>query len=301
MSCERKCIVDVGSNSVLTLIAERHNGVWRPIFEDSKVTALGEGTKTTRQLSEKGIKATLDALKTAFNLADQHRAEPHAFGTMALRIAQNADQFLALANAQGTPVQPISGNDEADLSMRSVTEDPMFATSQRITVVDIGGHSTEFATSESSRSLFQKSLPMGTLSAREQFMCTESVTGVELLNASARIDDLIAFRFLPNSFGTVVVVGATGTNLITIQNRIEVWDPNKVHGECLTYETVSRAVSNLCALNDRQRASLVGIEPGRERTIHIGALILERALFALGAEQCFVSVRGWRYAMLNRV
>jgi exopolyphosphatase/guanosine-5'-triphosphate,3'-diphosphate pyrophosphatase len=301
MSCERKCIVDVGSNSVLTLIAERQNGVWRQIFEDSKVTALGEGTKTTGQLGEKGIDATLNALKTAFDQADAHGAHARAFGTMALRIAQNADQFLALAKAQGTPVQPISEIEEADLSMRAVIEDPMFANNERITVVDIGGHSTEFATSSSSRTLFLKSLPIGTLSAREQFMCTESVTGVELLKASARIDDLLGFRFLPDSCGTVVVVGATGTNLITIQNRIVKWDPSKVHGECLTYEAVSRAVSDLCALNDRQRAGLVGIEPGRERTIHIGALILERALFALGAEQCLVSVRGWRYAMLNRI
>jgi exopolyphosphatase/guanosine-5'-triphosphate,3'-diphosphate pyrophosphatase len=53
-------------------------------------------------------------------------------------------------------------------------------------------------------------------------------------------------------------------------------------------------------MTDAERAALVGIEPGRERTIHIGALIVERALLALVAEAVYVSVRGWRHAMLDR-
>jgi exopolyphosphatase/guanosine-5'-triphosphate,3'-diphosphate pyrophosphatase len=53
-------------------------------------------------------------------------------------------------------------------------------------------------------------------------------------------------------------------------------------------------------MTDEQRAAIPGMEPGRERTIHIGALIAERSLYALSCNGCYVSVRGWRHALLEQ-
>ena len=99
--------------------------------------------------------------------------------------------------------------------------------------------------------------------------------------------------------GLVVTLGATGTNLVTIRERMTVWDADRVHGATLEYEEVSRAAVWLSGLGDAGRAAVPGIERGREHTIHAGALILERCLFKLGSESCRVSVRGWRHAMLD--
>ena len=52
-------------------------------------------------------------------------------------------------------------------------------------------------------------------------------------------------------------------------------------------------------MSDEERAAVPGIEKGREKSLHIGALILERFLFAVRAESCVVSTRGWRYAYLE--
>jgi exopolyphosphatase/pppGpp-phosphohydrolase len=54
-------------------------------------------------------------------------------------------------------------------------------------------------------------------------------------------------------------------------------------------------------MDDTDRSRLTGLERGREGTIHFGAIILERALNALNADGCYVSVRGWRYGMLTRL
>ncbi len=78
------------------------------------------------------------------------------------------------------------------------------------------------------------------------------------------------------------------------------WDPDVVHGSYLDYEEISRFVGRTMRMTDAERAAMIGIEKGRERTIHIGALIVERALLALKAEGIYVSVRGWRHAMLER-
>jgi exopolyphosphatase / guanosine-5'-triphosphate,3'-diphosphate pyrophosphatase len=108
----------------------------------------------------------------------------------------------------------------------------------------------------------------------------------------------LAYR--PGQAGTVVALGATPTNLVSIRDGLSRWEPDLVHGQWLDYEEVSKAVAMLCALDDAGRAAVVGIEPGRERTLHAGALILERFLQALHVLVCRVTVRGWRHALLER-
>ena len=103
---------------------------------------------------------------------------------------------------------------------------------------------------------------------------------------------------MPPASSDPVVLGATGTNLVSIRERMETWQPEKVHGATLLYEEVGRAVGWLCDMDDDGRAALVGIEKGRQRTIHSGSLILERGLYALRASACRVSVRGWRHALV---
>lgn len=276
------------------------------MFETSEVTGLGEGVKITGGLSENGMVRTLEALKRAFQNAKNHQAAPYAFGTMALRIANNAKTFLKRAEEQGTPVQILSGEEEAELSAASVFEDPLFRENSVITMIDVGGHSTEIVT-KSRRgdsdwiTLFQKSYAIGTLGLRDSILANESPDAIALLRAIEMIDTTFGIRYLPNRCGTAVAVGASATNLVTIRDKIPEWDPLKVHGAFLSYEEISRLCSRLSKMTDSERVHVPGLEPGRERTIHIGALILERALFAVGADGCYVSVRGWRYALLTRL
>jgi exopolyphosphatase/guanosine-5'-triphosphate,3'-diphosphate pyrophosphatase len=72
-----------------------------------------------------------------------------------------------------------------------------------------------------------------------------------------------------------------------------------VHGAYLDYEEVSKAVGWMSRMTDAERAAIVGMERGREKTLHLGALILERALHAFRALGTRVSVRGWRHALLE--
>jgi exopolyphosphatase/guanosine-5'-triphosphate,3'-diphosphate pyrophosphatase len=300
----RKAVIDVGSNSVLLLVAERRDGQWMPIFEDTAVTALGEGTKRTGVLREDRIDQTLRALRTMFAAAQELGCvEVRAAATMAVRIAQNASEFLARCREQGTPVEVISGDEEARLGFESVAQDPRFSAYDRLSIVDPGGHSTELMTAQRGADgqfemLFRKSFPVGTLGLKSQVHTSESPGPDEILPASTLIDDLVAAAWPKIPAGAVVVLGATGTNLISIREGLVNWEPEKVHGAYLMFEEISRAVGFLMMMSDQDRAAIRGMEPGRERTIHVGALILERFLHVIGAEGCTVSVRGWRYSML---
>lgn len=295
-----RAVVDVGSNSVLLLVAEEG----RTVYETSAVTSLGEGTKRTGLLGEAGMVRTLKALKRAFDDARAHGAtQVRAAATMAARIATNAPEFLRRAQEQGTPVEVLSGDDEAELGFRAVADDPTFAGTDRLSIVDVGGQSTELITAvrqgEGWERVFHRSFPIGTLALKDGPLREESPDGPAVFAASALVDGLLGD--VTHLGGTPVVLGATGTNLVTIRDSMTVWEPERVHGEWLHYGEIGAAVGRLMPMTDAQRAALAGMEPGREKTLPAGALILERFLHALHARGCAVSVRGWRHAMLEGV
>jgi exopolyphosphatase / guanosine-5'-triphosphate,3'-diphosphate pyrophosphatase len=173
-----------------------------------------------------------------------------------------------------------------------------------LSIVDVGGQSTEIVTADhlsgAWRMRFRKSFPIGTLALRDGLLSQE-VPGVPaLMRAVEEIDEVIGMTYLPDQCGEVVTLGATGTNLVTIRDRILEWDARRVHGACLDYEEVSKAVGWMFGMTDAERAAIPGMEDGRERTLHIGALILERCLNSLRCDGCRVSVRGWRHALLEK-
>ncbi|MEI7575465.1 MAG: hypothetical protein WCK51_01115 [Armatimonadota bacterium] len=299
----RRAVIDVGSNSVLLLVCEFIDGSWSPVVDDTAITALGEGTKKTGVLSERGMTETLGALARFWTTALEAGAESIVAGaTMAARIASNSAEFLERAAGQGTPVKILSGEQEAQLGFEAVVNDPAFTDYQRISIIDPGGQSTEMVTASRTDDGwtvdFRRSYPIGTLGLKSTNFPGEQVDGLSLLRASGAIDDLIGVCYRPGQCGEVVVLGAAGTNLVSVRDQLTTWQPDVVHGSTLQYEEISKAVGWMMPMNDSDRRAIPGLEKGRENTIHVGAFILERFLFALRAEACRVSVRGWRHALL---
>jgi len=290
----------------LILVVEEFDGTaWRRLLDITAITSLGEGTKATGLLGEKGMAASLKALSKMFAESRKLGVESiEAAATMAVRIADNRQEFLTRAAAQNTPVFILSGDQEAQLGFDSVATDPTFDAYSRISIIDPGGQSTEIMTAARTPRgwdvMFRHSYPVGTLGLRSGPLKDESSGPAAILEASAYIDDLIGLSYLPGGAGQSIVLGATGTNLVSIREKMTDWEPDRVHGAYLDFEEISKAVGWMMPMTDSQRAGIVGIEPGRERTIHIGALIVERCLSAMGCGGCLVSVRGWRHALLEQ-
>lgn len=252
------------------------------------------------------MSATLQALTTAFERAKSAGADQIlAAGTMALRITSNAVDFLARAESQGTPVAVISGDEEARLGFAAVATDPVFASQPVLSIIDPGGHSTELVvacrTDSGWSEQFRQSFSVGALGLREGFLASESPSPADIIAATSEIDSMIPTTFARGDCGLPVALGATGTNLISIREHLSTWTPDRVHGQTLEYEEISRSVGWMCQMNDAERRALVGLEPWREKTIHIGCLILERFLYAMRCDRCMVSVRGWRHALLEEM
>jgi exopolyphosphatase/guanosine-5'-triphosphate,3'-diphosphate pyrophosphatase len=298
----RKAVLDVGSNSVLLTVEERTETGWVPVQERTAVTSLGKGTKETGLLSEEAMANSLTAIQGFFKEARDLGCEStRALATMAVRIATNQADFLERAAAQGTPVTVLSGEDEAEYGFRAVATDPIFRAHNTISIIDPGGQSTEMVTAHRDgdgwKVAFRRSYPVGTLGLRGQY--GESLDIRAILASVAQIDDLIGLAYRPGQAGIAVTLGATGTNLVSIREKLETWQPEIVHGAWLDYEEVSKAAGWMLPMTDLERKAIPGIERGRESTLHYGALTLERFMFSLRVLGCYVSIRGWRHAILE--
>ena len=65
----RSAVVDVGSNSVLPLVAEFDDSGWRTVFESSAVTGLGTGLGGEGRLQPAAMSRTLAAAAEAVDNA----------------------------------------------------------------------------------------------------------------------------------------------------------------------------------------------------------------------------------------
>src|SRR5712692_9307826 len=178
----RYATIDIGTNSVLLLVAERlKGGDFAPIVERAEITRLGRDVDRTHRLSEQGIEDTL-AVLTRF------AAEARAAGalqiailaTSAVRDAQNGADFLRAAQERaGVQVEVISGDREAQLTYLAVFQE--FGRTEPIhplVVIDIGGGSTEFvygAAAASGAISYRRSFDVGSVRLTERFIHSDPI------------------------------------------------------------------------------------------------------------------------------
>jgi exopolyphosphatase / guanosine-5'-triphosphate,3'-diphosphate pyrophosphatase len=298
----RLAAVDVGTNSVLLLVAERApDGVVRPVREEAEITRLGRGVDRTGLLSAEGMEATLEVLARFAALAREDGARALVVtATSAARDARNGDEFLArAADRTGAAVEILSGDEEARLSYLAVAQDfAAEAGEAGLLAIDVGGGSTEFVHGRGRDVLFRRSLDIGSVRLTERCVRGDPPSLAE----QEAIRDLVrgALATLPAFPGGVRVVGVAGTvtSLFAIGHAIEPYDAARVHGGWLPLEDVARVRTRLCALPLVERRVLPGMQPRRADVLPAGALLFETALTHLGASGARVSDRGLRWGVL---
>ena len=108
----RYAVVDVGTNSVKFLLAERTpDGEWRSVDDRAEVTRLGEGLQETGRLEPEPMARTVEAIAAMVDEATSSDAVAIALvGTAGLRIARNSSEFVDGVEARsGVRVEIITG------------------------------------------------------------------------------------------------------------------------------------------------------------------------------------------------
>jgi exopolyphosphatase/guanosine-5'-triphosphate,3'-diphosphate pyrophosphatase len=293
-------VIDVGTNSVKFHIGERlEDGSWRKIVDRAEVTRLGEGLREGGEFAPAAIERTVEAIAGMAEEAKTHGASGTVgVGTMGLRIARNADTFIAEVRERcGLDLEVVSGEEEARLAYIATVSGLGLAVGSLV-IFDTGGGSTQFTIGRGIQVEDRFSLNLGAVRLTEQFGLDGPVTPEDLSYTQDAISgELGRLDDLPRP-DTLVGMGGALTNMTAVMHGLAVYDPELVHGSVLSRQEVDRQIELYRSRETEARRQIVGLQPGRAEVILAGACVVRAVMEKLGREALSVSDRGLRHGLL---
>jgi exopolyphosphatase/guanosine-5'-triphosphate,3'-diphosphate pyrophosphatase len=291
-----RAVIDIGTNTVLMLVGERGDDGRVSVVQDcARICRLGKGVAQSKRLDPEAVLRTLATLREYREIAAKHGAEIVAVATEGLRMADDADTFLGPASeALGSPICLISGDEEAELSYRSIAREHSGGS---LRVLDIGGGSTELVVGDGDTILDRKSHRIGSVRLTEQIVKSDPPSAAELDAMTTAARDAFATQpvaphaELHGLAGTVTSAGALLLGL-------ETYDRDRVDGHRFATDEVVGLRDRLAAETLEQRVARPILGAGRGDVIVAGMTILVEALRHCGARTLVVRDRGLRFALL---
>jgi exopolyphosphatase/guanosine-5'-triphosphate,3'-diphosphate pyrophosphatase len=287
------------------LVADVNGRKIDELFRRSIVTRLGDRVDETGRLSDA-------ACVRVYAVIEQYASECSEAGvelirgvaTSAVRDSSNGEDFLAaIARQHSVEIDLIDGDREAQLTFSGVCNAGSLG-GGRTVISDIGGGSTEFIVGDGSELLFHTSTNVGAVRQSERHLHDDPPTAAQLEALLEEVTAIVADR-VPEQFRDDVKrgigVAGTPTVLASIDQRLEVFDPWKVHGYSITREACERLLNELAALPLAERREVTGLHPDRAPTIVAGAAIMLATIRAFGLEAVEVSEHDILYGLALQI
>lgn len=197
--------------------------------------------------------------------------------TSAVREAINGQDLVNRAQALGLKVEVISGQREAWYSYIGATHG--FPGVNAPVVVDIGGGSIEFIWSELDK-LQIHSIPVGAVRLTESPQVLQAV-------AESWSEVLEQVRLQPQA--SLIGVGGTITTVAAIEQGLNVYQPELIHGFVLNLAMVKQIERQLSSLSLEERRRVPGLQPERADIILAGIYLLRKIMELTGQKEIRVS------------
>ena len=300
-SLKRVASIDIGTNTILLLIAKVEGGEIHPLFEMETVVRLGKGLQKNEILlkgaMERGLRTLAQYLKQCQAMKVQ---KIFAAGTSALREAKNSKDFLKETKEKlNLSIEIISEEEEAQLSFLAVTKD-LGEVKKPILVVDVGGGSTEFILGKGHQIHQWISLPLGSVRFTERFLHSNPVRDEEYEKMERKIRErLINIPHSQEPFSTVAV-GGTATTLASVQMGLKEFIPEKIHHFVLQKEDLKKQLFHYRTKTIQEREKIPGLPKARSDVILAGGTILYLAMEEVKCSSVLISCHGVRYGLLYK-
>jgi exopolyphosphatase / guanosine-5'-triphosphate,3'-diphosphate pyrophosphatase len=305
MSQGRHAFIDIGTNTILCLIADLGDGGDFCVVEDlAEIPRLGEGVDRTGRISSAGEQRSLEVLRHYLARCKALNVQGViAVATSALRDAENSAQVRTRFRERlGLDARVISGEEEAAYSFLAVRRGLDLA-GRELLVIDIGGGSTEFIRGNEAGVLRAVSLNLGSVRLTEQFFHSDPVRTEQCEKMIRVIDQelapLLNSWLTSGSALTLVGIAGTFTTLAAVEKKLLRYSHSEVHGSTLTLSEVRRQADLFRRKTIAERKAIPGLEPKRADVILAGACLIERIMTSIQAEQLIVSDQGVRYGLLH--
>jgi exopolyphosphatase/guanosine-5'-triphosphate,3'-diphosphate pyrophosphatase len=280
---------------LLVADVDKSTGTVNELHRESQVTRLGDRVDTGGRLSEEAIGRVQATLTNYRATIDQYQCGANlAVLTSAVRDAVNGAEFTELVRSQfGLDARVLSGEEEAQLTFLGAMSDRDEQTATEPTVViDIGGGSTEFIVGANHTASFHVSVQAGVLRMSERHIHNDPPSPTELQDLAADTRQIF-LAGLPaeqrKNVTRAIAVAGTATSAAAIDQELEPYDPERVHGYELLLATVELLIARLADMTEVRRREVVGLHPDRAPTIVAGMILLEEAMRAFDLDHVEVS------------
>ena len=293
----RVAVVDLGTNTTRLLVAEVEDGSLTELDKQTTITRLGQGVDATGQLADEAMDRVRATLAKYREIMDREGVtETIAVATSAMRDASNGPAFRDELNERfGTDARTISGDEEARLTFLGATScrTPAADTPSETVVIDIGGGSTEYVIGPpNSAPDFHVSTQMGSVRHTERFLKSDPPEHEELVALAEDvwrvIDEHVPAKHREETTEGIAVAG-TATTLAAIDQELDPYDPEKVHGYRVSLAAAERIQAMLAALPLDERREVKGLHPERAPVIVAGVTILVESIRAFGLDEIEIS------------
>jgi exopolyphosphatase / guanosine-5'-triphosphate,3'-diphosphate pyrophosphatase len=290
----RTAVVDIGTNSTRLLLADVDpSGSVKDLLRLSRVTRLGERVDSGGDLAEAAIERTCAVLGDYRRLIDEHHCEANlAVLTSAVRDASNGGAFTERVRRDyRLDARTLSGDEEAQLTFLGAMSDREPSVEPTV-VVDIGGGSTEFVVGHDHTTGFHVSLQAGVVRMSERHIHSDPPPPEELQRLASDTRAVFLEGLPAEERASVrrgIAVAGTATSAAAIDQELDPYDPERVHGYTLLLATVELLLARLADMTDAERRQVAGLHPDRAPTIVAGMILLQEAMRAFELDRVEVS------------
>jgi exopolyphosphatase/guanosine-5'-triphosphate,3'-diphosphate pyrophosphatase len=293
--------IDIGTNTLRLWIGKIKDKKILTLHTDRANVRLGEGLKQQGVINEKAV-ARAAPILARFREAMEKRSvdDLRAIGTSVFRKAGNGEETIQrLYNQTGVPIDIISGEEEASLSVKGILWN--FPQScNRAMVVDAGGGSTELIIVRDYRIEAVHSIDLGAVYLTETCFEHDPPLDKEIEGLRACVAEQLGKVTMLAPFKDIICEGGyrlvgtagTATTLAAMDLALCDYISELVHGHVLTINKLLALFDRLGVKKARDRLVLAGLEPGREDIILAGLIIWIGILKAFSLPEMTVSHNG---------
>jgi len=292
--------IEIGSNSIRMLIAEKGNSdtPLKPVLRRRVITRLGEDFNREKigTIKPGPMLKSIGALKDFFGIASQCGvSSPIVVATGVVRKAGNRNDFIAMiAERLGHTVKIVSGQEEADLTVRGVLSS-LNHRGEPLVIFDLGGGSTEFVWANN-RERKAISIEFGAVVLTEDYLITDPPKDREIYHLIRHIEDTFRIRLDPlkeRGKGTFSIIGTGGT-IVTLAAMIygiaeDDYNETKINGLVIKRKDVGLLFEKMKGMTEAERLNLKGLEIGREDIILAGSLMVMKIMDYFEKHEIIVS------------
>jgi len=286
----RVAVVDIGTNSTRLLIADvDRDGTVSVLDRRSRVTRLGAGVDASGRLADEAIERVLRTLDEYAVAIERHGAQARpAVLTSAVRDAANGADFVATVERRyGLQARAIPGREEAHLTYLGAAGARAHCAGGPTLVIDVGGGSTELIVGSGRQVDFAVSMQAGVVRQSERHLHDDPPSCPQLdavgTEVAATIESSVP-EAVRRSARRAIAVAGTATACAAIDQALDPYDPDRVHGYRVELTTLRLLLARLAALDLAERRHVKGLDPERAPTIVAGVIILARVLEAFGLD-----------------